>query len=212
MRCTSYRAGRGSPWAESSGPGAPGARATLPLAMTPSQDDLDLAKQDRDEMNFVLDAGRDALAQEFQVAERLDSKARGQMTFAGAWFAIVQAVAGVALRDPLSTGWSAAVVGSAATAAVALAWCFYRHHEVWKLRPETGFNSDAIHAFGEWAADKHTDLAGTLVGYYERILRERQKQNSARATAFDEAGGAWFLAIGLTLIELMVALVAAVTG
>jgi hypothetical protein len=145
---------------ETSGPGAPGGKATLPLAMTSSPDDLDLAKQGRDEMNFVLDAARDALAQEFQIAERLDSKARGQMTFAGAWFAIVQAVAGIAMRGPLSTGWAAAVVGTAATAAVALAWCFLRHHEVWKLRPETGFNSDAIHAFGKWAADKQTDLDG----------------------------------------------------
>lgn len=168
--------------------------------------------EDGEDINYVLDVAREALSHEFEVSERLDAKARGQMTLAGAWFAIVQAVAGIALRDgAISDAWGAAVVGTAVLAAIALGWAFYRHYAVWKLRDETGFNADALHAFGEWAADNETNLGSTLIGYYEQILSERQGRNRERVAEFDKAVPAWFFALGLTLVELMVALLAAIS-
>jgi len=183
------------------------------MTMAPPQGDFRSAEENGREINYVLDAARDSISQEFQIAERLDAKARGQMTLAGAWFAIVQAVAGIALRDnSLAPGWSAAVVASAGLAALSLGWAFYRHYAVWRLRNETGFNADAIHTFGRWAADEETNLGGTLVEYYEQILGERQDRNGERVEEFDKAVPAWFLALGFTFLELMVALLAATSG
>jgi hypothetical protein len=183
------------------------------MAMAPPHGTFPSAAEDGEDLSYVLDVARDALAHEFQVSERLDAKARGQMTLAGAWFAVVQAVAGVALANSaISNAWGAAVVGSATIAAASLGWAFYCHYAVWRLRSETGFNADALHAFGEWAADDETNLAGTLIGYYEQILSERQGRNRERVEKFDKAVPAWFFTLGLTLIELMVALFAAISA
>src|SRR4051812_43085316 len=67
------------------------------------------AQQGSDMINFddeklVVEAAQNAVAQEFQIAERLDTKARNQMTVAGTWYALVTALAGVALRVWIDRG------------------------------------------------------------------------------------------------------------
>jgi hypothetical protein len=166
-----------------------------------------------EQVKHVLDAARGALAQEFQIAERLDAKARGQMTLAGAWYAVVQAVAGIALRDAgLSTGWKAAILGTAGLSGLALVVAVVQSYQVWKLRNETDLNPEAIRDFGEWVRDDETDVGGTLVGYYASILEKRQATNKQRSEAFDESVKAWFGALGLTLVELLTALVAVISA
>jgi hypothetical protein len=171
----------------------------------------ELRGDESEDVKHVLDAARAALAQEFLIAERLDSKVRGQVTLAGAWYTVVQAVAGIALRDAgLSTGWKVAILVAAGFAGLAVVITVVQAYGVSKLRNETDLTPQAIRDFGEWAQSGDVDVGGTLVGYYAEILEARQRTNEQRAAAFDQSAKTWFIALGLTFGELITALAAAI--
>jgi uncharacterized membrane protein YccF (DUF307 family) len=165
------------------------------------------------DMGYVLDAARGSLEHQFAIAERLDAKARGQMTLAGAWFTVAQGVVGVVLGGAgLAVGWTVATLVSAAIAALGLGWAFYRHFQVWKLRDQPDLNPAALHSFLQDVRDVEIDAAGTILAHYAAMLDEWQAANHARERAFGAAVPAWFLALGLTLLELLVSVAAAILG
>ena len=158
------------------------------------------------EIGLVLDLARGALDQEFQVAERLDAKSRGQMTLAGAWFAVVQAVAGTALGiRGFDEGWALAILVLAGGSGLALAIAVGMSYQVWKLRPERDFEPEAVVRFADLAYEPGT-LSATLPDYYKRLLEERRRQNAIRVRAFRRSMWAWGFTFALPLLELLVAL------
>ena len=85
----------------------------------------------------VVSAARAAVEQEFQISERLDSKARGLVVLAGQWFAVAQAVSAVAYSTKNPHDWMLyTVAGLAAAGAVALGATFVFAWKVWRVRDE----------------------------------------------------------------------------
>ena len=165
-----------------------------------------------DDLRQIIDAARGALDLEFQRAERLDAKTRGQVTLAGSWFAVVQAVAAVALGERAATGWIGAIAGTAVVAGVALVVSIARAADVWKLRPQPAVDQATL---GDMltAAEREPDTFGRqLVQLYRNLLGHAQAANESRALALDRATKAWWFALVLGLVELAIALASRIFG
>lgn len=160
----------------------------------------------------VVEAARSALDQEFQRAERYDAKTRGQMTLAGSWFAVVQAVAAVSLRGDTPTGWALAIAAAAVIAGVALFWAMRKSARVWRLRPQPAVNQETLEDMLS-SVDREPERFGhQLVGLYRNLLGNAQAVNAERASALEGATGAWWWALLLAFAELAIALASRVFG
>lgn len=165
---------------------------------------------ERDDRDLIIDAAREALEREDARAERLDAKARGQMALAGTWFAIVQAVAAVALNAGIPNGWLIAVGVSAGAAAVALVVAMAKSAEVWKLKSRPSIGTKTIDAM---TAALHKDtFKEEMVQEYQHLLGKLQIVNHERAKALECSTVAWWWALGFGLAELAVALLARIVG
>jgi hypothetical protein len=161
----------------------------------------------------VVNFARTAVEHEFQISERLDAKARGQVTLAGQWFAVVQAVSAVALGAKGVDGWLLYAVGvTALIGGVVLAFAFLQSARVWKLRDE-----DAVHPKGilELKERAESDEAGALavtVQHYASLLQDRRRTNKLRAEALETAETLWLASMALPLVQLGFALAARLFG
>lgn len=169
--------------------------------------DLDLKREQG--LDFVVQAAREALAQEFARAERLDAKARGQMTMAAAWFGTVQVVAGIVLKDQASSPvWLIAVAALAFCSGAALLGAFLSLGSVWRLEPQPALSQETLEDMAD-ASGKPRFREQTVL-LYRNLLGHAQNQNDARGNALDGAG-AWLVATHvLALTELFVALLATI--
>ena len=165
-----------------------------------------------DELGLVVEAARKAVELEFQIAERIDAKARNQMTVAGAWYALVTAIAGVALRAELDTGgddWLvASIVGFAAAAGVCLGIAMAFSYGVWRLRTEPDVEPDGLRAMLDDARGPNVDVAEQLVEHYRALLARRRRTNKIRVRNFKRSVRWWIFGLGFALVELLVALAA----
>ncbi|MCP9490253.1 MAG: hypothetical protein MSC31_10310 [Solirubrobacteraceae bacterium MAG38_C4-C5] len=160
----------------------------------------------------VVEAARKALDQEFQRAERYDAKARGQMTLAGSWFAVVQAVAAVSLRGDTPPVWATAIAIAAVVAGIALFTAMRRSARVWKLRPQPAVNQETLEDMLLSAEREPERFGRQLVLLYRNLLGKAQQVNADRASALEGATGAWWWALALAFAELAVALASRVFG
>jgi len=148
----------------------------------------------------VLNAARAAVEQEFEISERLDSKARGLATTAGQWFAVVQAVSAIAYSankadETLLYG----VAGTAALGAVLLSVTFCFCWSVWKVRDEPAVSPGGLMQMKQSEPD-------LLVDHYATMLRDRRATNKQRVDALQVAQLVWFGAMALPLVQLGFAL------
>lgn len=159
---------------------------------------------------LVVEAARAAIAQEFQIAERLDAKARNQIAVGGAWYALVQAAGSIAIRQYLDRGGSDTLAFSAVLVlagvsgfalAVSIAYCY----GVWKLRDEKEMTPDAIEAMAESARDPDADLLSMFVQHYRFILWHRRANNALRARNFKRSTPWWVASLLFGLAELIAA-------
>lgn len=159
-----------------------------------------------DPQDLLIEAAREALDREDARLERLDAKARGQMTLAGSWFAVVQAVAAVALRNGMPSGWLIAVGVGALAAATALIIAMAQSAKVWKLKTRPAIGTSTIDAMK--AAVTDADFKDKVVQQYQHLLGKAQIANYERAQALDKSARAWWVALALGLVELAIALLA----
>jgi uncharacterized integral membrane protein len=180
--------------------------------MTEQQAELARRGQHDDDMNLVVEAARSAVAQEFNIAERLDAKARNQMTIAGAWYALVTAVAGVALRAQIDAGgddWLvAAIVVFAAAAGGCLIAAMLFSYRVWRLHHEPEVAPDGLLEMTVDAQDPDVDVAEQLVQHYRALLARRRANNKKRAASFQRSVTWWTASLVFALLELLAALIA----
>ena len=156
-------------------------------------------------LSEVLSTARAAVEQEFQIAERLDSKARGLVTIGAQWFAVAQAVAAVAYATHRPHTWMVwAVGGIAFVAAAALATLFVFCSMVWSIRDEEAVSPRGLLQMRD--AVLHEQALVKLVDHYASILRDRRVTNRSRADALATAQWTWFAAMALPLLELGFAL------
>lgn len=154
----------------------------------------------------VLNTARAAVDQEFQIAERLDAKARSLVTLGGQWFAIAQAVSAVAYSTRDAHGWMLwALGGTALAGGVALGALFFFAWRVWSIRDEEAVSPAGLLEM-ERTASEDPEALKLLVRHYASILQDRRKPNKDRADALSVAQVVWFFAMALPFVQLGFAL------
>lgn len=178
--------------------------------MTPTvttQERHDLEGRD---VSAVYDVARAAIAQQFQVSERLDNKARGIVTIAGAWFALVQAFAASAFNVVgLDARWTHWIVGTAAGGALALLVSIVLASRVWTLRRDHDIGPEGLVELRKDLLSGHDDK---LLVHYAVTLRDRAANNKSRTKWYRRAQAVWYLAMLLPLAELGIAFAARAFG
>ena len=166
----------------------------------------------KDRMQPVVDAARAAITQEFQIAERLDAKSRNQVVVGGAWYAGVQAIASIAIRDHIDAGGHpllfAIVIAVAIVSGVLFGVSIIYAYGVWKLRDEHEITEKSLGEMAAAARDQNVDLLDQLVKHYGFILWTRRENNKKRAESFHRSIPFWIAGIFFGLVELVVALAA----
>lgn len=173
------------------------------------------SEQRHENLGHVADAARAAIAQEFAITERLENKARAQVTMAGAWFAVAQAVSGVALGvSGLARAWVVILGSLALSGAAVLIGLALASRGVWKLYEEKEIGKKALEELLEMADDPNpkTEMLGVLVRQSAWTLDHRRTNNAKRAAAFLRTEIWWFLALTLALSQVLVAFLARAIG
>lgn len=161
-----------------------------------------------EDLKAVLEVARGQVAQEFQIAERLDNKARNQVALAGTWYALAQVIAGIAFRlHPPASTWSVLIGVFASFAAFAVAMTMLHSYRVWQLRVERDFTPDAIKDMLD-DAEADRPVIEAAIRTYAETLRLRRSNNADRDEAFVESTRWWLIGSGLTLCEILIALAA----
>jgi hypothetical protein len=163
-----------------------------------------------DDLKLVVQAAQNAIAQEFQIAERLDAKSRNQVAIASTWFALVQAVVGLAFRssDGPSSWLSAIIIVCGAIGALALAATLVLSFIVWRPRDEDEVTPEGLRQMAEAARTRPDEFSDLMFRHYGAILRARRTNNKSRAEWFDRSVLPWVATLAGTLVELGAALYA----
>jgi hypothetical protein len=167
------------------------------------------------QLSILLASATSTIDEEFKRSERLDAKSRNQLTIAGTFFAIVQAVV-IGLLNGLLGGdgnndasafvpWLAIAGGAAAIAMLVAVLVSYR---AWRLRDDPALSTKTIKAYIEAARQGNPAVGVKLVGAYADIAEGRRKNNGARAEALDDAAKACGVALLFTAVQLVLAFVA----
>ncbi|HEY2768007.1 MAG TPA: hypothetical protein VGI76_07090 [Solirubrobacteraceae bacterium] len=154
----------------------------------------------------VLDIARGTLDSEFQRANRLDEKARGQATLAGSWFAVTQAVAAIAISTNAAKGWIIGLVVGLAIQAIALVVNLAYAADVWRLREREEVGRETLEALKKRVAEPVGAFAGDMIDFYTRILDEAQLANESRGKSFEKASRWWWPVLVIGLAEIAAAL------
>jgi hypothetical protein len=154
----------------------------------------------------VLNTARAAVEQEFQISERLDTKARALITLSGQWFAVAQAVSAVAFTTEKPRDWMLwTVAGTALAGGIALGLLFFFCWRVWRIRDEEAVSPRGLLQMHS-AAVNDPNATKLLVEHYAAMLRDRRTTNKSRADALAVAQGWWFVAMALPFVQLGFAL------
>ncbi len=161
-------------------------------------------------MAAVLDSARSAIGQEFQIAERLDAKSRNQVAVGGAWYALVQATASIAIKDHIDAGGHpflfSILIALATMSAATLGVSIFYSYGVWKLREEREITHTSLEEMAADARNPDVDLLDKLVEHYGFVLWTRRANNKDRGESFKRSIPWWIVAVFLGLAELVIAL------
>ncbi|HEY5192680.1 MAG TPA: hypothetical protein VIJ39_02265 [Solirubrobacteraceae bacterium] len=161
-------------------------------------------------LSRVLDIARATLDSELERANRWDEKARGQATLAGAWFAVTQTVAAIALGSSAPKGWVIVLSIGLALQAGALVMDLVRAAQVWAPQDRDEFGRETLEALEGRIDEPVAQIAAALIGFYTTVLDEAQLANENRGKAFDKASFWWWPVLGIGLVEIAVALLSRV--
>ena len=170
-----------------------------------------------DDLKHVLDTARDALDHEFQRAERLDAKARGQATLAGSWFTVALTASALVFRSGNTPAWlTITLVGCLILGGLSLALLLHASSRVWRLQTRDEVTPATLDAM-EQAAGGDPNFARNMIKTYRAILDGAQQANAARATALEPTKGRfrspalfWWGVLFFGLIEVIAALLSRV--
>lgn len=170
--------------------------------------------RDADDLHLVVEAARAAVAQEYEIAERFDAKARNQVTMCATWYAIVSAIAGIALRAQVDSGandWLfAIVVALAIFGGLCLFGAIAYSYRVWRLQKETLITHEGLTEMLADAQNPDVDVAEQLVKHYRALLRPSRSNNQDRSRNFKRSVWWWAASLAVGFAELVVSLIALV--
>jgi hypothetical protein len=160
-------------------------------------------------LQSILEVTRGALNQEFQITDRLETRARHLTTLGGAWFAVSQVVAATSL-DPAgaSHGWALAVGATGLVAAVSLAWLFAAARRVWRVQRVPATSANAVQAMIVDGERDEESLLRNLINQDVYLLGERRRENAQRGNALQLAESLFGLLSLAALAEIVVAVTA----
>jgi hypothetical protein len=183
---------------------------------TPSASDAGAAAT---QLSILLVAATAAVDEEFKRSERLDAKSRNQVTVAGTWFAVTQAVVVGLVNGTLGAThthqassfipWLAAVGGVGALLTIMATIVSYN---AWRLRDDPTLSVKTILDYIDFARAGNAAVGVKLVGAYADIASGRRANNAKRAKAVDRAAVACGLAMVVMSVELILAMIAVATG
>lgn len=166
------------------------------------------------QLSILLDSATSMIDEEFKRSERLDAKSRNQITIAGSFFAVVQAVViglingslGATEQDPASSfvPWLAVAGGAAAvTLAVALGFSY----RAWRLHDDPTLSPETIDEYREHARQGNPAVGVKLIGAYSQIAKGRRENNAKRAKSLERAAIVCAIAMTFIFAELVLAFV-----
>jgi hypothetical protein len=156
---------------------------------------------------------------EFKLAERLDAKIQRSATFAGGFFALVQAAAITSLlksaaftRTERTVLLIAALVALLGLAGAGLALLQQEKLERAGRLPLGELQRLVDHTFGDRPRDESINVTRDLIRIYSAMARERRVANDKRAARYRKARVLFGSAVMLTSLELGWALFARIPG
>lgn len=167
------------------------------------------------QLSILLSAATSAVDEEFKRSERLDAKSRNQVTVAGTWFAVTQAVVvglvNGALGPDLAQGASGLVVWLAVAGgvgAVLTVAAVITSYNAWRLRDDPTLSIKTIRAYVDAARAGNPAVGVKLVAAYADVAEGRRTNNASRARAVDRAALACGFAMIAVASELLLAFIA----
>lgn len=163
-------------------------------------------------ISVVVDTARAALQHEFAIAERLDSKARNQVTVAGSWFALVGSLSALAIKEQLDGGpetfpFSLLVV-LAGVHAFCLIVTMLFSYGVWRVRTEKESTNETLEKMLTDARTPDVDVAERVILHYGAQLARRRANNKERSASFKKSVGWWIATLSVGLMQFVAALFA----
>jgi hypothetical protein len=161
------------------------------------------------ELVQAIETARSMVGEQFQIAERLDRKARYQAATSGAFFAVVQAVALNAITGAsLSKGW----IGTLAAFAIASA-CFAiaavaAASRAWVTQDEKDIPLADLRDIIDRMERGEDRTLWELAHHYANVAADRREKNGERLKRVKKAGDAAILSIALTALQLILVFVA----
>jgi len=165
-----------------------------------------IAKRSRADLDNALAMLRDQVTEEFERAERLDSKSRQAFAVAAGFFALTQAGAfasfGEGSISPAQRGW---ILGASVVAVAALAFTAIYVQRAESLRPDDGIH---IQSVLDWCIREEEDkmITAWLILANRQVAQERVDGNKVRADQVEAVLRATGLTLAFCAAELFLAL------
>jgi hypothetical protein len=160
----------------------------------------------------VVDALKASADTEFQIAERLASKARQAYALAAGVFVVSQTVAfGSFQAAKLSSREQHVLIGCAIVAVVMLAVATWRVLAADDVQPSGDLPLDALMDDLNAAYEGDDEVLGRLGGYYAGVVRSRRNANAVRRSAYKSSRIFVAASLAATIVELVFALIARTT-
>jgi hypothetical protein len=162
---------------------------------------------------LIAEAAKAAVDQEFELTNRLDSKARNHMAIAAGWFGAVQAVTASSLaatgldRNWVWAGGLLIVLGGAA-----LCLAMWMSYQVWRLRIEKAVAPSELTTMLDLAERPDVDIQRRLAEYYIALLEHRRTSNAKRREALKKSLWWWGAALVIPFVQLILAMAARLYG
>jgi hypothetical protein len=149
------------------------------------------------------------VSEQFQIAERLDRKARYQVASAGAFFAVVQAIAVNAItRAGLPHDWTAALAVVALPPALLTIGAFVTAANAWRTQTEDDLPVADLREMTDRIQRGDNLALRELAHHYLNLVERRRVGNETRVERVKKTSAAAILSIGLSGLELVLIFVA----
>ncbi len=186
------------------------------------------------QLAVLLETARGLVAEEFQRSERLDAKARHQLTVVGALFAVVMATTAGVLNALLSVGtgsnrgvlavllegpstaavapWVYPTLGAFALASIVfLLFALLASARVWRTREMDALDPATIKEYVAYAERANLGVSKRLIDAYADILADRREKNNQRKDHLKTASVLVVIAGVASLAQLAAVFIALIT-
>jgi hypothetical protein len=170
--------------------------------------DARVAEADKD-LGQVIESVRSMVGEQFQIAERLDRKARYQVGSAAAFFAVVQAAAINAITGAeLSKSWIVTLAAVAVAAGLMTVASVLAAADAWRTQTEKDLPIPDLRAMVDSISLGDANASRELAHHYINLAEKRKAGNAERIKRVKRAAGAAIVSIGLTGLELIMVFIA----